>query len=51
MYICTHNIYMYIYIHIYTHNETITAIMMLYKIMKATVHSPVGDTDFFDIVA
>ena len=31
--------------------ETIAAIMMLYKNMKVKVHSPDGDTDFFDIVA
>ena len=29
---------------------TITAILMLYKNMKAMVYSPNGDTDFFDIV-
>ena len=31
--------------------ETDTAIMMLYNNMKVKVHSPDGDTDFFDIVA
>ena len=31
--------------------ETVTAIMMLYKNTKVKVHSPYGDTDFFDIVA
>ena len=31
--------------------ETATAIMMLYKNTKVKVHSPDGDTDFFDIVA
>ena len=29
--------------------ETVTTIMMLYKTMKATVHSPGGNTDFFNI--
>ena len=29
--------------------ETVTAIIMLYKNMKAVVHSPDRDTDFFDI--
>ena len=31
--------------------EIVTAIMMLYKNMKAIVHSPDGGKDFFDIVA
>ena len=31
--------------------ETITALMMLYKNTKVKVHSPDGDTDYFDIVA
>ena len=31
--------------------ETFTVIMMLYKSMKAMVHSPDGDSDFFNIVA
>ena len=31
--------------------ETVTAIIMLYKTTKVKVHSPDGDTDFFDIVA
>ena len=31
--------------------ETIAAIMMLYKNTKVKVHSPDGDTDYFDIVA
>ena len=31
--------------------ETVTAIMMLYKNMKAMVLSPDGDRDFFDFVA
>ena len=31
--------------------ETVTAIMMLDKKAKVKVHSPDGDTDFFDIVA
>ena len=31
--------------------RTVTAIMMLYKNTKATVRSPDGDTDFFDIFA
>ena len=30
--------------------ETSTTIMMLHKEKEATVHSPYGDTDFFDIV-
>ena len=30
--------------------ETVTAITMLYKNMKVKVHSPYGDTDYFDIV-
>ena len=30
--------------------ETVTVIMMLYKNTKAMVHSPNGNTDFFDIV-
>ena len=30
--------------------ETVTAIMILYKNAKTKVHSPDGDTDFFDIV-
>ena len=30
---------------------TAAAIMMLYKNMKVKVHSPDGNTDFFDIVA
>ena len=33
------------------HKETYTAKMILYKNMKATVHLPGGDTDFFEIVA
>ena len=33
------------------HKETVTAIMMLYKNTKVKVHSPNGDTDFFDIFA
>ena len=32
-------------------NETIAAIMMLYRITKAMVQSPDGDTDFFNVVA
>ena len=31
--------------------ETIIAIMMFYKNMKAMVHLPDRDTDFFDIIA
>ena len=31
--------------------ETIAAIMMLYRNTKVKVHSPDGDTDYFDIVA
>ena len=31
--------------------ETVTVIMMLYKNTKVKVHSPDGDTDYFDIVA
>ena len=31
--------------------ETVAAIVILYKNMKVKVHSPDGDTDFFDIVA
>ena len=31
--------------------ETVTAIMMLYKNMKTMVHSPDGNTDFFDVVS
>ena len=31
--------------------ETVAAIMMLYKNIKVKVHSPDGDTDYFDIVA
>ena len=31
--------------------ETVTAIMMLYRNTKVKVHSPDGDTDYFDIVA
>ena len=31
--------------------ETATAIMMLDKNIKEQVHSPAGNTDFFDIVA
>ena len=31
--------------------ETVTAMMMLYKNMKAIVHSLDGDANFFDIVA
>ena len=31
--------------------ETVTAIMMLYRNTKIKVHSPDGDTDYFDIVA
>ena len=30
---------------------SVTVVMMLYKDTKAEVHSPDGDTDFFDIVA
>ena len=30
--------------------ETVSTIMMLNKNMKAMVHSPDGDTNFFDIV-
>ena len=30
--------------------ETVTTIMMLYENTKSMVHSPDGDTDFFDIV-
>ena len=30
--------------------ETVTAVMMLYKNMKAMIHSPVGNIDFFNIV-
>ena len=32
-------------------NETIAAIMMLYKNTKVKVRSPDGDTNYFDIVA
>ena len=32
-------------------NETVAAIMMLYSNTKVKVHSPGGDTDYFDIVA
>ena len=31
--------------------ETVAAIMMLYRNTKGKVHSPDGDTDYFDIVA
>ena len=31
--------------------ETVAAIMMLYRSMKVKVHSPDGDTDYFNIVA
>ena len=31
--------------------ETIAAIMMLYRNTKVKIHSPDGDTDYFDIVA
>ena len=31
-------------------NETVAAIMMLYKNTKVEIRSPNGDTDFFDIV-
>ena len=31
--------------------ETVTAIMMVYRNTKVKVHSPDGDTDYFDIVA
>ena len=31
--------------------ETVAAIMMLYRNTKVKVRSPVGDTDYFDIVA
>ena len=31
--------------------ETIAAIMMLYRNTKVKIRSPVGDTDYFDIVA
>ena len=31
--------------------ETVAAIMMLYKNTKVKVHSPDGDTDYFDIIA
>ena len=31
--------------------QNITAIMILYKNTKVKVHSPDGDTDFFNIVA
>ena len=31
--------------------ETVAAIMMLYRNTKAKVRFPVGDTDYFDIVA
>ena len=31
--------------------DIVTAIMILYKNMKAMVHSSDGDTDFFNIVA
>ena len=30
--------------------ETIIAIIVLYKTLKAIIHSPDGETDFFDIV-
>ncbi len=30
--------------------ETIAAIMMLYRNTKVKIRSPVGDTDYFDIV-
>ena len=36
---------------LYGLKETVTAIMMLYKKMKAVVHSPKGDTDSFEMVA
>ena len=32
-------------------HKIVSVIMMLYKNMKATVHSPDGDTDFFKILA
>ena len=32
-------------------NETVTAIMMPHKNKKAMIHSPNGNTDFFNIVA
>ena len=32
------------------HKETIGTLMMLYKNPKVKVHSPDGDTDFFEIV-
>ena len=31
--------------------ETVTAIMILYRNIKVKVHSPDGDTDYFNIVA
>ena len=31
--------------------ETVAAVMMLYKYTKVKVHSPDGDTNYFDIVA
>ena len=31
--------------------ETLTAIMMFYKNPKVKIHSPDGNTDFFDIVS
>ena len=31
--------------------ETVAAMIILYKNMKVKVHSPDGDTDYFDIVA
>ena len=31
--------------------ETVAAIMMIYRNTKVKVHSPDGDTDYFDIVA
>ena len=31
--------------------EIVTVVMMLYKDSKVIVRSPVGDSDFFDIVA
>ena len=32
------------------HKETVAAIMMLHRNTKVKVHSPNGDTDYFDIV-
>ena len=44
-----HHIYIYIYIYIYIPKETVTAIMTLYK--NTNVCSPIGNINFFNIVA